>query len=687
MIARRTLIVTAALAVLVLGVPSAFGYVIITDNFGDAFAWKKNDVSWYVAANGSKDVPLSEVTSALQAAFNSWQDVDCSYVTFSYGGAVSANPNKDIFLRWLEQNWDLTVQDALGVTTNWQLNPGGGAKKVEIFFNGASYQWTTSGADDPFSNVNDIQAVATHEIGHAIGLTHTRYRQSTMWFTTYPGESEEARSLEPDDKRGVCFLYPAVTFKDGQICDACWNHQNCSTGSCIDFGDEGPHCGIDCNNNGDCPKDYDCLQLQGGVKQCIPFNKHCKNVGANIPVGKFCFDHSTCASGYCLVLPESAVCSTQCVKGGPNNGGCPADMGCVGNSQQGICYPKGNVPIGGACEAPSDCQTILCIGIGQGKGICTQSCTSDSQCPGAMSCINEVCLEKGNAKFGEACESSLDCESVYCPPFLEYCTNQCESDADCPPDIECELGFGGQAQVGYCDAGATGVEGDTCGPGAKECVDGLFCLYKSKEAQLGKCAEKCDARYDGCKGGRYCKWVYQDWFQKVVGVCVDDNGGVNMGEPCGGSILCKPDLVCADTDGQGAKCRQDCNSYNELGCSGSATCIGLNLENNPKLGACHPKDGAPPVENPTVVETVRTAEPPPVEEDLGGTTGGDTGGTDTGGIEPDAGATTTGGGGSGGGREPSGGCATSPGGSGAPLGLAALLLLSVGLLRRKEHVA
>ena len=76
-----------------------------------------------------------------------------------------------------------------------------------------------------------------------------------------------------------------------------------------------------------------------------------------------------------------------------------------------------------------------------------------------------------------------------------------------------------------------------------------------------------------------------------------------MGESCGGGAYCLPSLVCADTDGVGAKCRQDCKTTNFLGCSNGAECIALNLPNDPQLGACHPKDGPPAVETPKVVET------------------------------------------------------------------------------------
>ena len=611
----RALGLAALLCCLTVG--QAHAYVILTDNFGNPMSWNKATIGWAVAANGSDDIPIDEAVGALQAAFNSWESVSCSTVSFQFTGTVNVNPNKDIFIRWLEQNWDMTVQDALGVTTNWQLNGDGSPKKVEIFLNGASYVWATSGADDPFSNVNDLQAVATHEIGHAIGLDHPRHRFSTMWFTTFPGESEEARSLEDDDKRAACFLYPAATFTDGQLCDSCWNHQNCVSGACINYPGDGPFCAQDCSGGKACPSGYECIALMGGYMECLPVNQHCAPVGGNIPVGDFCYDHATCASGYCLVLPDSAVCTQQCNPSQGGSAGCPSGMVCAGQGTNGICYPQGSGQLGDSCLSPADCASFDCIGIGASEGACTQPCTSDAQCPGTYACVFDFCVATGSGQFGDSCTQLTDCASGLCVPFVDYCSTKCSDDAECPGDLECINNL-------YCDAGATGQVGDTCGPGAKECVSGLFCFYDTAAAVNGTCREKCDVRYDDCSGGQYCDWVWQDWQNKVVGVCVGDNGGAPTGAPCGGPIACFPDHVCADTDGSGPKCRQDCNSYNLLGCSGGTTCIPLNMESDPKLGACHPNDGAPAVDDPQVVETVPGVEPPPVAEPS----------EDTGAIEP-----------------------------------------------------
>jgi hypothetical protein len=608
----RLLASITCIVVLGMSHSSAKAYTVLYDSWGYHRTWLKSTVKWYVASNGSDDVSPDQIEDAIGAAFDAWKAVSCSDLNFLFGGVKSFNPNKDIFIRWLETNWNMTVQDAMGVTTNWKMNgPGQGIDKVEIFFNGQHFEWTTSGADDPFSNKVDVQAVATHEIGHAIGLNHTRERFATMFFTSSPGKSEEAQILHDDDKRGICFLYPAIPFTQGQVCDACKEKSNCTTGVCFSYGDEGAFCGQDCGANSPCPDGYGCFNVPGvSTSQCIPNNEHCAPTGGNIAIGDYCYDHDTCSSNRCLVLPDSAVCSKECNPLAGGNAGCPSSMKCIGKDADGICYPKGDQGLGEPCESPADCESFECIGIGDGEGVCTQTCTNDSQCPGTMSCMGEKCVQLGSGKHGDACTKITDCANGLCVPFLGYCSELCDTNEDCPYEGNCLL-------AGVCDAGAQGKTGDACGDGAKTCMSGLTCLYLAKGDTTGICRVKCDVRYDACEQGAFCEWIWQPWLNKVVGACTENNGGKTQGDDCGGPAYCLPDLVCADTDGTGPKCRQDCKATNFLGCSNGATCIALNLSDDPMKGACHPKDAPPPIDDPQVVET--TTDAGPIAPDAGNT--------------------------------------------------------------------
>jgi hypothetical protein len=67
------------------------------------------------------------------------------------------------------------------------------------------YTWSTSGQAGQF----DVQNIATHEFGHAVGLGHpsaAECAQVTMWASAGSGETKK-RSLEPGDTNGIITLY------------------------------------------------------------------------------------------------------------------------------------------------------------------------------------------------------------------------------------------------------------------------------------------------------------------------------------------------------------------------------------------------------------------------------------------------------------------------------------------------
>ncbi len=72
-----------------------------------------------------------------------------------------------------------------------------------------AYSWTTTGEAGKF----DVENVTTHELGHALGLTHPSAAgcsEQTMWASAGAGEVKK-RSLENGDKAGALALYPAAT--------------------------------------------------------------------------------------------------------------------------------------------------------------------------------------------------------------------------------------------------------------------------------------------------------------------------------------------------------------------------------------------------------------------------------------------------------------------------------------------
>jgi hypothetical protein len=79
---------------------------------------------------------------------------------------------------------------------------------ADIAFNPRA-QFSTS--TPPLSNDFDLQSVATHEFGHALGLDHSGIAHAVMFPAGDTGENQQ-RTLSTDDLIAISFLYPSSSF-------------------------------------------------------------------------------------------------------------------------------------------------------------------------------------------------------------------------------------------------------------------------------------------------------------------------------------------------------------------------------------------------------------------------------------------------------------------------------------------
>lgn len=630
-----------ALLALTVAASAAEAYVVLKDWDGNTRKWNKTVINWYVHTNLLDDVSEQNLLDALQGAFDAWEDVDCSTISFNYGGKTSNDPGGGIFVRFQQNSWDPSVGDALAYSVS-DGNFGGTITSNEVVFNGYTAEWSVS--SNPPPGKSDIQGVATHELGHSIGLDHPRHIDSTMFFS---GGSTELRTLEPDDERGACFLYPATTFDDGLACDSCDSTADCSNGVCLNWGGGHTYCGQNCTSSAQCPDGMSCYEIEGVANpQCLPDNEFCHQYGSNIGLGEFCYGHETCASGLCLVLPGDALCSQQC------NGSCPAGFTC----SQGFCLVAGNAPYGAACDTHSDCATATCIHFfGAATGICTSLCGDNGgSCPDGNQCFqNSVCIPPGEGGNGTSCLSGTDCQGTWC--ISGKCSQACATEANCPEGTSCVGGF--------CE----GTEiGGACGS-TQDCPAGQLCYVTSSGSKA--CGQECNSLspFTVCSEQEACIWHWISATEKVSGVCEDKNGGLGIGEPCTPGA-CEVDLVCHEGEGDTPLCRKDCKlQANNLGCSSTEKCVTIGDPKDPLHGVCVDKVTQPPDPGPGVPDEDPEPDPgpspdpePEPEPDpagpdagaggAGGGTGGATGGGAGGGTGGAGGGTT--GGGQGGGTTP-----------------------------------
>ena len=221
--ARRTHITLAYLIAVILAPFIAQAFETLD---GTKAKWRNSNIS-YSLDSYSPDVDLAAQRTAIDAAFSAWSDV--SNVNLNFNRTSNGQITVDFDTNW-PREWG---QEAAGITiTNRNRTR---ITSAEVHFNNQYFEWSTSGTP----GVTDIQGVATHEFGHAIGFGHSFYFESTMYWT---GGDVQLRTLSPDDVRGVRFLYGNVS-RTGQLCDTCLEDADCQTGAyCIGYNSNRANC-------------------------------------------------------------------------------------------------------------------------------------------------------------------------------------------------------------------------------------------------------------------------------------------------------------------------------------------------------------------------------------------------------------------------------------------------------------
>jgi hypothetical protein len=261
-----------------------------------------------------------------------------------------------------------------------RVTPTGQGNEVDadIFLNGVDYRFAhhRSPRDE---GTFDLQAVLTHEIGHALGLAHSDVPGATM-AAAYPTDSAGLawRSLEADDIEGARALYPGAGLRMcdatvacpsgyacvaqqcqlraayGDLCAPCTQVSGACAAAgaaarCIDIGAlsgsaraSGFICGRPCTGPADCGDGFTCqATTEAGDRQCVPAPGVGDAVGTCRDGPWPCQDDSGCSVGRCL----DGFCQGQQDAGLPVD----ADAGSPIRSRE-----QDAGELGGGCRASSE---------------------------------------------------------------------------------------------------------------------------------------------------------------------------------------------------------------------------------------------------------------------------------------------------------------------------------------------
>ncbi|MFW5879078.1 MAG: matrixin family metalloprotease [Myxococcota bacterium] len=199
-------------------------FEIATDREGRPLMWPEPEDLRFVVhlpEHVEQNLPANdEIVAALHAAADAWSEVDGSGLSVTMEVAPPG-------ARLPKAGYDAEDPDApnaiLFETEEWRHQPGAFAVTLrtygrstahllhaDIVVNAVDYRWEVLEArcppDPDGAGPVDMQAVMTHELGHALGFEHTAVRPSVMCSTVDFGEIW-MRELEETDREGLRRLY------------------------------------------------------------------------------------------------------------------------------------------------------------------------------------------------------------------------------------------------------------------------------------------------------------------------------------------------------------------------------------------------------------------------------------------------------------------------------------------------
>ncbi|MBM4343869.1 MAG: matrixin family metalloprotease [Deltaproteobacteria bacterium] len=591
-----------------LGPRPAAAFDVERHTTGALLRYADRPVAIYVVYKGAPiGLTPAMVHKAVQGAIDAWVQIAGTRIPLAYGGLMAEPARYDVTVRF-DPNYAIGDGEALARTER-QVGPGGELLRSDIVVNAHDVQWTGGMTTGTAQVTADLQGVLTHQVGHVLGIGHSRHHDATMYFHA---TSSAARSLHDDDHQAARFLWP----KDGKRivkatqCDACDGDVDCADGAlCLAWPDGARHCARGCAHHNDCAIGTSCgtYGTGGGAGQaCLPNEGHCKPDAASAGLGDACASDTACVGGYCMPGGDVGFCTRSCSN-------CEAPGQCVQTNVGGLCLIAGKGLLGAQCWLPGNCQSFLCSPSIFGGGNCARSCGSG--CPSGWQCgEGNVCAPAKNAAglpVGWPCKSGFDCAAGHCVAvsngrFPKVCAQACTVATDCPTGTGCaKLG---ESTLCLPVASAGPIAGLPC-PTSGQCGGALVC-DEGLVPGLGACRALCDpfALTHPCGSGEVCAYVGAKSAQ--AGACRPAVGGSRpWGAECSAVEPCRADLVCALAAGDPASplatgvCRFDCALGSGAGCEAGDACVPVASQ---ARGACIPggKQGT------KVTEIVSTAGKP-----------------------------------------------------------------------------
>lgn len=228
----RNLFVSVFFSLIVFA-PAVRAFTLMS-NSGHPAYWSNSTIHYRINSTANDDFAGGHDHSGtsttefapIQTAFDNWgSEISNLNLDFVFDGFTNIDPvsgSGGNTVKWVPSGWtSLSFRpptNALAVTLLTFDSGTGRISDADIYFNAQNFQWAVVDSGSEVGYI-DVENIATHEIGHLIGLDHSSESLSetdpdladaTMYYAASYGETAR-RNPHTDDVNGVMNLYGSTS--------------------------------------------------------------------------------------------------------------------------------------------------------------------------------------------------------------------------------------------------------------------------------------------------------------------------------------------------------------------------------------------------------------------------------------------------------------------------------------------
>lgn len=193
---------------------TSLAYNVYKTDDGTPIRWYKDTVSMVGDINGTADIPDKGEWQAVKAAMDAWNRETCKQPQLVFSGLKDdvrsgywSDEDNYNLIKWVNDKKEWTDkytggEDVIAFTTvMFDLNSGE-IYDTDMELNDWAFDFTIKRSMSKY----DVQNTVTHELGHVLGMDHSKDPTATMYYSANKGDTNK-RSLAEDDINGLCYLY------------------------------------------------------------------------------------------------------------------------------------------------------------------------------------------------------------------------------------------------------------------------------------------------------------------------------------------------------------------------------------------------------------------------------------------------------------------------------------------------